>query len=188
MVAATGRAVIVEIRNREDLDHWRQELLHNTSLGVGAVQALGGSPLEILASVKFDPIGRHPLEDRPLNFIEQVNQTFTYWVALRATELLLDWHPEVGGFRLAPGAHAPRGTLDIESLDAGLVGAETFAGPPSNNRKLAGDLGKLAARPEEHRYVFFTAPKFNETLRQLKLEKNGVQVWSLALTEHPTTP
>jgi hypothetical protein len=138
--------------------------------------------LAALAKVKFEPIGTHPLERRPLNIIEQVNQTFTYWVALKATELLLDWHPDANGFRLAPGAHAPRGTLDIESLEPGLVGAETFAGPPANNRKLAGDLAKLEVREEAHRYVFFTAPKFNETRRNPELERGGVQVWSLALT------
>ena len=103
-------------------------------------------------------------------------------LALKATEILLDWHPNANGFRLAPGAHAPRGSLDIESLEPEFVGAETFAGPPSNNRKLSGDLAKMAMRPEAHRYVFFTAPKFNETLRRTELERDGVQVWSLGLS------
>jgi len=174
--------MIIEIVNKDEITAFLDTLEKNTSAGVDALRGLSGSPLSALASVKFDPIGTHPLERRPLNIIEQVNQTFTYWVALKATELLLDWHPDARGFRLAPGAHAPSGTLDIESLEPGLVGAETFAGPPSNNRKLAGDLEKLAKREETYRYVFFTAPKFNETKRHLELERDGVQVWSLALT------
>jgi hypothetical protein len=76
--------------------------------------------------MKFDPIGCHPIEDRPLNFIEQINQTWTFAVALAAARQLLALHPSVGGFRLAPGAHASI-PLDIMSEAEGQVGAETFA-------------------------------------------------------------
>ena len=173
--------MIIDVINRQDIAHWRALLERNTIAGVAALRSLEGDPLAALARVKFEPIGRHPLEDRPLNMIEQVNQTFTYWVALKATELLLEWHPDACGFTLAPGAHAPRGTLDIESRKTGLVGAETFAAPPQSNRKLKGDLDKLALRPEMHRYVFFTAPNYNETRRRSDLERDGIQVWSLRL-------
>lgn len=133
--------------------------------------------------MKFAPIGSHPMEDRTLNLIEQVNQTFTYLVALRAVQLLLDWHPDAEGYRLAPGAHAPKGSLDIESLVPGLVGTETFAAVhPDNNRKLDRDLGKLAARAERFRYIFFMAPAvYPGTARRPGRERSGVQVWSIAL-------
>lgn len=171
--------MIITVTTRDELTSWHAVLEKNTAASVEALRALSGAPLEALRKIKFDRIGRHPLENRPLNLIEQVNQTFTYLVALKATELLLDWHPEAGGFRLAPGAHAPRGTLDIESLRPGVVGAETFAAPPTNNRKLAGDLQKLSSRAEHHRYVFFAAPGFDTTKRQVDLEREGIQVWSV---------
>ena len=174
--------MIIDVESHQEIDFWREELDRNTRIGVEALRGLTDPPLKALAQIKFAPIGRHPLEDRPLNMIEQVNQTFTYWVALRAAELLLDWHPEISGLRLAPGAHAPKGSLDIESHEKGVVGAETFAAPPKSNQKLKGDLDKLAARKEQHRYVFFTAPAFNATRRRPEMERDGTKVWSLELT------
>jgi lysozyme family protein len=80
---------------------------------------------------------------------------------------------------LAPGAYASE-PLDIMSGVDGLVGAETFAAvDPHNNNKLARDLAKLAARSEQHRYVFFMSPKYPGAKRWTELESAGVQVWSV---------
>lgn len=145
------------------------------------VAALSGDPLDMLRRMKFDQIGYHPIEDRPLNLVEQINQTWSMAVAIEATRKLLELHPEAGGFRLAPGAHASL-ELDIMSITPGLVGAETFAAVhPRNNGKLRADLAKLAVRPERFRYVFFLSPLFPTTERQLRLEVPGVEVWSLAI-------
>ena len=57
----------------------------------------GGDGVEFLRALKFDQVGLHPLEDRALNAIEQVNQSWTYLVALAAVRELLRWHPEAGG-------------------------------------------------------------------------------------------
>lgn len=136
-------------------------------------------PLELLRRLKFEPMGFHPIEDRPLNVIEQINQTWTYAVALAAARELLELHPDAGGFRLAPGAHASI-DLDIMSEAEGLVGAETFAAvKPQNNGKLKNDLAKMAQRYEAHRYIFFSCPLFPETQRLSQFERDGVQVWSV---------
>ena len=135
--------------------------------------------MQLLRSMKFEAIGRHPIADHALNVVEQINQTFTYAVALAAAKVLLRLHPEAGGYRLAPGAHASL-PLDIMSEVEGLVGAETFAAvTPRNNGKLTADLSKLAERPEAHRYVFFASPLFPGTSRLPKLERDGIQVWSV---------
>ena len=95
-----------------------------------------GDPLDLLRRMKFETVGFHPVDGCALNVVEQINQTWTYTVALAATKQLLDLHPDSGGFRLAPGASASQ-ALDIMSLAEGLVGAETFAAvDPRNNRKL----------------------------------------------------
>ena len=138
-----------------------------------------GEPLEVLRQMKFEPVGVHPVDGRPLNLVEQINQTWSFAVAVAATRLLLRLHPEADGFYLAPGAHASQ-PLDIMSIAPGLVGAETFAAVhPSNNGKLAKDLAKLTARPEIHRYVFFLSPLYPRLERRLQLERGGVQVWSV---------
>jgi hypothetical protein len=141
--------------------------------------AQSGDPLDMLRRMKFEPIGVHPIEDRRINLVEQINQTWTFAVAIAAARQLLLLHPEAGGFHLAPGAHASL-ALDIMSEKAGLVGAETFAAvTPRNNGKLATDLAKLAARPEVHRYVFFMCPLFPGNNRLPQFEGHGVQVWSV---------
>ena len=140
-----------------------------------------GDPLDLLRQMKFQPVGFHPIEDRPLNLLEQLNQTWTYAVALEAARKLLELHPEAGGFHVAPGAHMSI-PLDIMSIEQGLIGAETFAvTKPTSNNKLKKDLVKLAARPERHRFIFFSAPGFNETKRLPRYERGGVEVWSVAV-------
>jgi hypothetical protein len=136
-------------------------------------------PLELLRRMKFETGGSHPILGHPLNVIEQINQTWTFLVALAAARHLLEMHPESGGFLLAPGAHAAI-ALDIMSLKPGLVGAETFAAVnPANNKKLKTDLLKLATRTEQFRYVFFMSPRFPGFKRLPKFEVEGIQVWSV---------
>jgi hypothetical protein len=142
-----------------------------------------GDPLDLLRRMKFEAVGRHPIENREINFIEQVNQTWTFAVALGAARQLLTLHPDVGGFRLAPGAHASI-ALDVMSEAEGQVGAETFAAvSPRNNGKLAADLAKMAQRREVYRYVFFSSPKYPDTRRlpQLELAGEDVHVWSVSI-------
>lgn len=167
------------VRSTEDADQLMDRIRGSAARVQGWIAAQTGDPLDMLRRMKFDPVGFHPIEDRPLNLVEQINQTWTYAVAVAATRQLLLLHPEAGGFHLAPGAHMAR-ELDIMSVTPGLVGAETFAAvDPANNNKLAGDLSKLGGRLEAHRYVFFLSPRFASAARQPQLERFGVQVWSI---------
>jgi hypothetical protein len=52
-----------------------------------------GDPLEILRRMKFEPVGFHPIRGHALNIVEQINQTWTYCVALAAARQLLLLHP-----------------------------------------------------------------------------------------------
>jgi hypothetical protein len=143
------------------------------------IAAQTGDPLDFLRRVKFEPVGFHPTQGYPLNLVEQINQSWTYVVALAATRHLLEMHPEADGYLLAPGAHAAI-ELDIMSEVPGLVGAETFAAvDPRNNDKLENDLTKLAVRAERHRYIFFMSPRFPGIKRLRELERNDIQVWSV---------
>lgn len=124
-----------------------------------------GDPMELFRNLKFEAVGNHPIDGRALNIIEQTNQLWTFAVALLAVKQLIELHPEVSEFRLAPGAHASL-ELDIMSAEPGLVGAETFAAvKPDNNDKLGEDLRKLAGRSEQYRYVFFMSPVFRGNQR-----------------------
>jgi len=67
------------------------------------------------------------------------------------------------------------------SIEAGLVGAETFAATsPDSNQKMRKDLEKLKAREDrcKYRYVFYTSPTAPKTKQIETYRKNypGIEV------------
>lgn len=169
------------IRSLEDIDRHLDKIRKAAADTQAWIAAQTGDPLDLLRRMKFETIGFHPIEGHALNLVEQINQTWSYLVALAAVRQLLVLHPDIGGYRLAPGAHASI-PLDIMSEVEGIVGAETFAAvDPRNNDKLAMDLAKMAMRQEEFRYVFFMSPRFPGSRRLAQFERDAVQVWSVDL-------
>jgi len=167
--------MILTIRDHHELAEHLAAIEEATSKAMAAI-ATAGTPREALRRMKFETLGFHPTEGHPLNLIEQINQTFTYLVALKATEWLLQRHPEANGYRLAAGAKAAL-PLDIMSIEPDMVGAETFAAThPRSNQKLSKDLKKLSNSGECFRYAFFYSPGFPAG-RVEKLERDlGVEV------------
>jgi len=119
-----------------------------------------GTGVQLLATLKFQKAGSDPLSDRPLNFIEQINQTFTYLASCEAVRYLLEHHPACAPFTMHLGtAPGP----DIVSADRRLI-AEVFAAThPGSNGKLRKDLKKLRATPAEIRYLFYSCPGNDRT-------------------------
>ena len=108
-------------------------------------------PMSVLRAMRFDTVGHDPLTGEPLNVVEQLNQTFTILVTLRAIEQLFELHPDAGGFRLASGPAA----AEIESVKERLVAAEVFSATrPTSNQKLKKDQMRLASDPAEYRTSF----------------------------------
>jgi hypothetical protein len=106
-------------------------------------------PMSLLRAMRFDPVGHDPLTGTPLNIVEQLNQTFTILVTLRAIEQLFELHPDAGGYYLALATSSGR---DIESVKEGLVAAEAFcATSPTSNQKLKKDLMRLETDLAQHR-------------------------------------
>jgi hypothetical protein len=170
---------VLLVRSAAEADELAAQVRASATKLQAWITSFDGDGISLLRALKFEQIGFHPLDGHALNAIEQVNQMWTYLAALSAVRVLLELHPDAGGFSIAPGAHAAQ-PLDVMSEVEGLVGAETFAAvDPRNNRKLAKDLVKLAGRTEVHRYVFFASPMFTGTTRLPKLERDGVQVWSV---------
>jgi hypothetical protein len=173
----------ITIHNFDDIEKYIQEVRVAARNAYEWIAQHNSDPFEFMRSVKFEKKGFHPTTHHPLNLIEQVNQTWTYMVALHATKLLLEWHHDAEGFMLAPGANASQ-ELDIMSIKSGLVGAETFAATsPKSNGKLKTDLAKMENRLEKNRYIFFAClqEQYNVTQQHPKLEKPDIQVWSLKL-------
>ena len=138
-----------------------------------------GSALELLTALRFQTVWYDPLTGEALNVIEQLNQTFTILVSLRAVERLIEMHPEANGFRLGLATSSGR---DIESVEPDLVAAEVLSAThPSSNQKLRKDIARLTSDTARHRYVFFAAPNYSSG-RQAHLETvPGIEVHCVEL-------
>jgi hypothetical protein len=172
----------ITIHTVNEIDSLHDKVRAAATRTTNALAALMKSELDglgVLRQMKFTEMAWHPIDHRQLNLVEQINQTWTCLVSLKALPFLFDRHPEARGFRLNLGTAA--GT-DIESLEQNIVAAEAFAAVhPSNNRKLAKDFQKLARTcpAAKARYVFFGSPGYKHE-RQVKLKSiAGIEVWAV---------
>lgn len=172
---------VLEITTPDALDPLARAIraaADRTVRALGDILASEPDSLQVLRLMKFKEIGHHPIDERRLNVIEQVNQTFTYLVTLEAARWLMARHP---GLTLKINLGTASG-FDLESVAPGDVAAEVFAATrPVNNDKLRKDVTRLAEKATQfkHRYVFFSCPGC--TLgRQTQWETvAGIEVWSL---------
>lgn len=135
----------------------------------------GPNALQILWRLKVEAIGCDPMNtSRPLNLIEQLNQTFTYIASARATRILLENHPEAAPFTLNLGTAAGS---DIASDNEGGIAAEVFAAVnTSSNRKLAKDIAKVSGSTARFKYVFYMCPGIAKGFQGMR---GQVSVWSV---------
>jgi hypothetical protein len=83
-----------EIRKRMErvvMDH-RRPVIHS----IAETQAF---QVKLLDSAASAPAWLHSFTGAPLNVVEQLNQTFTILVTLRADERLIELLPDAEGFR-----------------------------------------------------------------------------------------
>jgi len=165
------------INTYAEAEDMHQKLAEGAARTAKWLAAQTNDPMSLLRSMRFDTVGHDPLTLEPLNFVEQLNQTFTILVTLRAIEQLFELHPDAGGFRLALGTSSGR---DIESVKERLVAAEVFSATrPTSNQKLKKDQMRLATDPAQYRYVFFCCPGYTAG-RQPALEKiSGIQIYAV---------
>ncbi len=154
-LADVRRRIIKTVTEAEAI---RAKLMDSAARTAAWLSKFDGEPIELLKALRFKMVGHDPLTGEPLNVVEQLNQTFTILVTMRAIERLIDLHPDAGGFRLALGTTSGR---DIESIAQNLVAAEVFSATrPTSNQKLKKDIARLKDDPALHRYVFFAAPDY----------------------------
>ncbi|MFL6263436.1 MAG: hypothetical protein ACJ76Y_27405 [Thermoanaerobaculia bacterium] len=143
--------------SEEQIQHLRARVRDSVDRAATVMRELleGQPSMVALASMKFEDLGFHPVEDRRLNLIEQVNQTFTYLVSLAAAEDILVRHSGSAPIHLNLGTTAG---YDLVSPSQDVV-AEVFAAVRrTNNRKLARDVIRVDRSEARHKYVFFHCP------------------------------
>jgi len=137
----------------------------------------GTDALSLLERLKFEKLGYDPLNSsRDLNFIEQLNQTFTYLASLKAAEFIFKEHPNISSLTLNLGTASGS---DIETSDCGGIAAEVFAAThPNSNNKLKKDIEKVSKTTAKYKYSFFMCPNI-ETGEYASKSTPDVFVWSL---------
>lgn len=156
------------ITDHEQLRRLRSTVTIATKNCVAAIAHLVASetPINALVRMKFHELGFHPMEDRRLNLVEQINQTFTYLVSFAAAEQILRSHPDSAPICLNLGTSSGS---DLESASKS-VAAEIFASVSrTNNRKLVKDVAKVSDSGVAHKYVFFYCPE--EECKPFRLER-----------------
>lgn len=159
--------------NKEQLQELREQVLEGTQESIDTLitQKQG---VELIRSIKFKKDGYDPLFQQSTNFIEQVNQTFTYLVSLSAVELLMDKHQE-HQFRANFGT---KSGYDIESIDKSII-CECFAATkPKSNNKLESDVRRLVSNTTAmYRYViYYTEEAQEKHVSNLREKYRGVTI------------
>jgi hypothetical protein len=114
----------LEVQNPQDLVTLKTLVLETTERTTSKLRDLTNQKngIALFNELRFTEAGQDPLADRPLNLIEQLNQTFTYLASFSAAEYLLKIHPEHSPFVINLGTSPGS---DVASKD-GLVIAEVF--------------------------------------------------------------
>jgi hypothetical protein len=169
----------LELHSKDQVRDYIAKLRDSAHLSQMRIQDISETrnDLDFLERIKFEPIGLDPLDtQRPLNLIEQINQTFTYLASFKAAEILFQQHRKLPSLVLNLGTTSGS---DIESEFNGGIAAEVFAATkPSSNQKLKKDIAKVHATGAAFQYVFFMCPSIKSGPYPVK-DEHVVQVWSL---------
>ncbi len=177
---------LITITNQVDIEITLKNINANIQKTMEYIRNSNQSLLTIFKQLKFEEIGNRPFADskdnEKLNFVEQLNQSYTYMTGLKAIEILLKEHPDAGGFKMF---RATDSGLDIESVKENLVAVEMFAAVnTTNNDKLKKDVKKILkedVKNFEYRYIFHMTPENQKT--KLIEEKDGIKIYSIGYDE-----
>lgn len=170
----------ITISSPDEADSYIEQLKINSEETINRIFDMRLNAGDLFSKLRFEEIGRHPLEDRKLNFVEQLNQTSTFMVSFIAVKKLFHFHPDISKLNLNLGTASG---FDIESYDDNYIHAEVFAATsPKSNCKLAKDILRLKEKSKaQHRYVFFYSPEFMEGRCRYLETYDGVQVWAVEI-------
>lgn len=111
--------------------------------------------LDALALLKFSKVGKDPIKGTELNFIEQLNQTFTAVASMKAARHIFLTLKDAHGITMNLGTNAGH-DLEVWDKNKKLIGiSEIFASvKPGNNSKLRDDLRRVRESKIESKLSF----------------------------------
>ncbi len=163
--------------NKNQVEELREKIISEADASVDELLC-GVKGIHLLELMKFEQVGYDSILEEKTNFIEQINQTFTYLVSLQALEYLMIQFPNKS-FKVNFGVISGH---DIESLD-GTVICECFASTtPTSNNKLAGEVKRLDdKKTANNKYViFYSRQKKPQHLSNLQSKYPDVHIIQLS--------
>ncbi|MBU3174891.1 hypothetical protein KPL47_00755 [Clostridium estertheticum] len=162
--------------NIEQVNELKERILNGTNTSVENILS-EEQGIKLLGKMKFEQSGYDVLLNKKTNFIEQINQTFTYLVCLAATEKLLLLYPEqafIVNFGVMPGH-------DVISEDESII-CECFAATtPNSNGKLEKDVKKVYENKNAiKKYViFYAATSKSVHVENIRKKYEGIEIVAL---------
>ncbi|MBP6738647.1 MAG: hypothetical protein KA146_01595 [Leptospiraceae bacterium] len=137
------------------------------------------NPLSLFYDLKFKDSGYQPFYNERLNFIEQLNQTFSNLVVFLGVDYLIKkfgeqiYHLNIG----------TNGGFDIYTEDKSIVAEAFSVVDPSNNRKLKKDITKLSSQSKSKKYIFYYSHNHPEMMEKIENDIQIVQFGEKELIE-----
>ena len=142
-----------------DLQALQQQVLEQAERSVSELSLMCApdKALHILKALKFERLISDPIFGEKLNFIEYLNQLFTYLVCIYAgIDIMKRWPSTVIVINFETQAG-----FDVASEDGAIV-CECFAATSvKSNEKLKKDLQRVSSSGAQQRLVFFHTASFN---------------------------
>lgn len=172
----------LQIKSASEADQIKELIIHSCNITTDIIKSLVASyhGIDFFKLIKFSAcVGKDPLIERNLNFIEQINQTFTYLASMDAVKYLLKNHPECAPYSLNLGTQSG---YDIISFENRIIAEVFSATSPNSNNKLNKDYKKLRLNTTaKHKYIFFYCQENIKDLSYYQQRYVGVDIIPLQL-------
>lgn len=161
------------IENHNEADSYILKLQQSMHTTIEKIRTSQDESSGLFYNLKFKAFGKDPLEDRELNFIEQLNQTYTYLVSFYAIKYLYENTNYNGKYMLNLGTTSGS---DIESIDGEII-AEVFAATSVlSNQKIIKDIEKLKkVESAKQKFVFYHTP-IDETNKVSRISEEHQEI------------
>lgn len=170
--------------NVNEINELRKILLNQMYDTMENIRSLvkDNSSINSLKKLKFEKVVRDSIFQHELNFIEYLNQTFTYLVCLYAGSKILHLYPDkeiIINFGTNKG-------FDVYTSDES-INCECFATTSvHNNQKLRNDLKRLEEKSNsKYKFVFFYCDNNNQAtyIEKIKEEYRDIKIYSITFDE-----
>ncbi len=166
---------IFTINSIRDVEKLKDIIIKSCDYTTKIIQSFkNDAGIDFFHAIKFTQIGKDPIKDNALNFIEQLNQTFTYLVSIESVKYLLNLHPEAAPYTMNLGTQSG---YDIISSNGDIIAEVFSATTPTSNDKINKDCKKLISNETAlFKYIFFYCPQNSKSLNYYQQKYTDIKI------------